>query len=45
MQQKKAQLVRDVLGEGGFARALTREDFEYLLTADDFEEEAEEEIL
>ncbi|MDX2167258.1 MAG: DEAD/DEAH box helicase, partial [Deltaproteobacteria bacterium] len=31
LQQRKAALVRDVLGEGGFARALTRDDLEYLL--------------
>ncbi|MDX2170875.1 MAG: DEAD/DEAH box helicase [Deltaproteobacteria bacterium] len=31
LQQRKATLVRDVLGEGGFARALTRDDLEYLL--------------
>jgi SNF2 family DNA or RNA helicase len=35
LQQRKGQLVRDVLGEGGFARALTREDLEFLLTADE----------
>jgi len=32
LQQRKATLVRDVLGEGGFARALTRDDLEFLLT-------------
>jgi len=37
LQQRKAELVRDVLGESGFARALTRSDLEYLLTADDEE--------
>jgi SNF2 family DNA or RNA helicase len=31
LQQKKAALVKDVLGEEGFARALNREDLEYLL--------------
>ncbi|MBX3027374.1 DEAD/DEAH box helicase [bacterium] len=31
LQQRKASLVRDVLGEGGFSRALTRDDLEYLL--------------
>ena len=31
LQQRKAALVRDVLGESGFARALTREDLEFLL--------------
>jgi SNF2 family DNA or RNA helicase len=31
LQQRKAALVADVLGEGGFGRALTREDLEYLL--------------
>lgn len=31
LQQRKAALVRDVLGEGGFGRALTRDDLEYLL--------------
>ena len=31
LQQRKAALVRDVLGEGGFARALTRDDLDYLL--------------
>src|SRR5262249_44057549 len=35
MQQRKAALVRDVLGEAGFARALTRDDLEFLLTADE----------
>jgi superfamily II DNA or RNA helicase len=30
LQQRKAALVREVLGEGGFARTLTREDLEYL---------------
>ena len=34
LQQRKAALVRDVLGEGGFGRALTREDIDYLLAAD-----------
>jgi len=32
LQQRKAALARDVLGEDGFARGLTREDLEYLLT-------------
>jgi SNF2 family DNA or RNA helicase len=31
LQQKKAALVRDVLGEDGFGRSLTREDLSYLL--------------
>jgi SNF2 family DNA or RNA helicase len=31
LQQRKAALARDVLGEDGFARGLTREDLEYLL--------------
>ena len=31
LQQRKAALVRDVLGEGGFARTLTKDDLEYLL--------------
>jgi superfamily II DNA or RNA helicase len=31
LQQRKAELARDVLGEGGFARALTRNDLDYLL--------------
>ncbi len=31
LQQRKAALARDVLGEGGFARTLTREDLAYLL--------------
>jgi SNF2 family DNA or RNA helicase len=31
LQQRKAALVRDVLGEDGFARNLTRDDLEYLL--------------
>jgi SNF2 family DNA or RNA helicase len=31
LQQKKLALVRDVLGEDGFARALTRDDLDYLL--------------
>ncbi|MGH7787858.1 MAG: helicase-related protein, partial [Candidatus Binatia bacterium] len=30
LQQRKAALVRDVLGEGGFARTLTKDDLEYL---------------
>ncbi len=30
LQARKAALVRDVLGEGGLARALTRDDLEYL---------------
>jgi superfamily II DNA or RNA helicase len=32
LQQRKAALARDLLGEGGFGRALTRDDLEYLLT-------------
>jgi SNF2 family DNA or RNA helicase len=32
MQQRKAEMVRDILGEGGFTRALTREDLAYLLS-------------
>ena len=31
LQQRKAALARDILGEGGFARALTRADLDYLL--------------
>ena len=31
LQQRKAALVQDVLGEAGFARALDREALEYLL--------------
>jgi superfamily II DNA or RNA helicase len=31
LQQRKAALARDILGEGGFARALTRDDLNYLL--------------
>jgi len=31
LQQRKAALVSDVLGEDGFAKSLTREDLEYLL--------------
>jgi SNF2 family DNA or RNA helicase len=31
LQQRKAALVRDVLGEDGFAKSLTREDLEFLL--------------
>ena len=31
LQQRKAALARDVLGEDGFARSLTREDLEFLL--------------
>lgn len=31
LQQKKAALVRDVLGEDGFGRSLTRDDLNYLL--------------
>jgi SNF2 family DNA or RNA helicase len=31
LQQRKAALVRDILGEDGFARALTRDDLAYLL--------------
>jgi SNF2 family DNA or RNA helicase len=32
LQQRKAALVRDVLGEDGFAKALTKEDLDYLLS-------------
>jgi len=42
LQQRKAQLVRDVLGEGGFARALTREDFEYLLTPEEYDDDEDD---
>lgn len=31
LQQRKAAMVRDILGEDGFAKALTREDLAYLL--------------
>jgi SNF2 family DNA or RNA helicase len=31
LQQRKAALARHILGEDGFARALTREDLGYLL--------------
>jgi SNF2 family DNA or RNA helicase len=31
LQQRKAELARDVLGEDGFARTLTRDDLDYLL--------------
>ena len=31
LQQGKAALARDILGEGGFARALTRNDLDFLL--------------
>jgi SNF2 family DNA or RNA helicase len=31
LQQRKRALVNDLLGEDGFARALTRDDLEYLL--------------
>jgi hypothetical protein len=31
LQQRKAALVRDILGEDGFARALTQDDLKYLL--------------
>jgi len=31
LQQRKAALVRDILGEGGFARALTSDDLDFLL--------------
>jgi SNF2 family DNA or RNA helicase len=37
LQQRKAALARDVLGEGGFGRALTREDIGYLLAGDEGE--------
>ncbi|MBI4518546.1 MAG: DEAD/DEAH box helicase [Deltaproteobacteria bacterium] len=32
LQQRKAALARDILGEDGFARSLTREDLNFLLT-------------
>lgn len=32
LQRRKAALARDILGEAGFARSLTRDDLEYLLT-------------
>jgi SNF2 family DNA or RNA helicase len=32
LQQRKAALIHDVLGEDGFARALSREDLDYLLS-------------
>ena len=35
LQERKAAMVRDVLGEDGFARALTRENLEYLLGRDE----------
>jgi SNF2 family DNA or RNA helicase len=35
LQQRKAALARDVLGEAGFGRSLTREDLGYLLAGDD----------
>ncbi len=31
LQQRKAALARDILGEGGFARGLTRDDLDFLL--------------
>ena len=31
LQQRKAALVADVLGEDGFARTLTQKDLDYLL--------------
>jgi superfamily II DNA or RNA helicase len=34
LQQRKAKLVSDVLGESGFARALTKDDLDFLLTDD-----------
>ena len=34
LQQRKAALARDVLGEAGFGRSLTREDLGYLLAGD-----------
>jgi superfamily II DNA or RNA helicase len=37
LQARKAAMVRDVLGEEGFARTLTREDLGYLLEAPDAE--------
>jgi SNF2 family DNA or RNA helicase len=33
LQRQKEGLVRDILAETGFARSLTREDFEYLFEA------------
>jgi len=32
LQQRKAALARDLLGEDGFAHSLSREDLGYLLT-------------
>jgi SNF2 family DNA or RNA helicase len=34
LQERKAAMTRDVLGEDGFGRALTREDLEYLLAGE-----------
>jgi hypothetical protein len=34
LQQRKAAIVRDILGEGGFGRSLTREDLDYLLAGE-----------
>ena len=34
LQVRKANLARDVLGEGGFAKALTRDDLDYLFSVD-----------
>jgi SNF2 family DNA or RNA helicase len=31
LQQRKASLMREVLGEDGFGRSLTREDLDFLL--------------
>ncbi len=35
LQERKAAMVRDVLGEGGFGRSLTRDDLAYLFESDD----------
>jgi SNF2 family DNA or RNA helicase len=35
LQQRKAQTIKDVLGEEGFARSLTKTDLEYLFAEDD----------
>jgi len=34
LQQNKAQTIKDVLGEAGFARSLTKQDLEYLFAED-----------
>jgi hypothetical protein len=34
LQQRKAQTIKDVLGEAGFARSLTKNDLEYLFAED-----------